>query len=75
MAVILMFFKDGKVESFTCTPWGQSAHPDSPHHADQAEKLYSPRRMKPTWWDEADLAHHLESTRRFTLPDPAAAGR
>jgi len=75
MAVILMFFKDGKVESFTCTPWGQSAHPDSPHHVDQGEKLYSPRRMKSTWWDEAELARHVESTRRFTFPEPGPAGR
>jgi len=68
MAVILMFFKDGKVESFTCTPWGQSADPASAHHVDQAEKLYGPRRMKSTWWDEGELARHVESTKRFTLP-------
>lgn len=66
MSVILMFFKDGKVESFTCTPWGQSGHPDSPHYVDQAEKLYGPRAMKPTWWDPAELAEHVESTRTFT---------
>jgi penicillin amidase len=66
MSVILMFFKEGRVESFTCTPWGQSGHADSPHHVDQAEKLYGPRVMKPTWWDPAELADHVESTRTFT---------
>jgi len=66
MSVILMFFKDGKVESYTCTPWGQSGHPESPHYVDQAEQLYGPRVMKPTWWDPAELADHVESTRTFT---------
>lgn len=74
MAMILMFFDENGVRSFTCTPWGQSGHADSPHYVDQAEKLYSQRQMKPTWWREADLADHTESVRRFELPsEPSAA--
>ena len=70
MAMILMFFEADGVRSFTCTPWGQSGHADSPHHVDQAEKLFSPRRMKPTWSRPEDLGGHVESTRRFSVtPD------
>jgi acyl-homoserine-lactone acylase len=61
MATILMFFYKGGIRSFTCTPWGESADPHSPHYMDQGEKLYSPRRMKPTWWSEAELLKHVES--------------
>ena len=68
MAVILMFFGADGVESFTCTPWGQSGHADSPHYVDQAEKLYSKRDMKPTWWKKADLLEHVESEKTFSWP-------
>ena len=74
MAMILMFFDKEGVRSLTCTPWGQSGHPDSPHYVDQAEKLYSKREMKPTWTKPADLAEHTESTRQLPYP-PAAANR
>jgi acyl-homoserine-lactone acylase len=68
MAVILMFFGPDGVESFTCTPWGQSGHPDSPHYVDQAEKLYSRREMKNTWWKKADLLEHVESEKTLRWP-------
>jgi acyl-homoserine-lactone acylase len=61
MAMILMFFHKDGVRSYTCTPWGQSADPKSPHYMDQGEKLYSKRQMKPTWWSEAELTKHVES--------------
>lgn len=73
MAMILMFFGDDGVRSLTCTPWGQSAHPDSPHYVDQAEGLYAKRQMKPTWSNEDDLANHTESKRTFDYPAAAAA--
>ena len=74
MAMILMFFDKEGVRSLTCTPWGQSGHPDSPHYVDQAEKLYSKREMKPTWMKQAELAEHTESTQQLRYP-PAAADR
>jgi len=49
-------------------PWGQSGHPDSPHYVDQAEKLYSKREMKNTWWKKADLLDHVESEKAFRWP-------
>jgi acyl-homoserine-lactone acylase len=67
MAMILMFFdpdtpdRPGAIRSFTCTPWGQSAHPESKHFVDQGRDLYSQRRMKPTWWNMADLQANHES--------------
>ena len=71
MAVILMFFHPDGIRSLTCTPWGQSANPKSPHYADQGEKLYSKLQMKPTWWSEKELLQNLESTRVLTIKAPA----
>lgn len=66
--IVMMFDKDG-VRSFTCTPWGQSGHEDSPHFMDQGEKLYSERKMKPTWWSKSELLDNIESTTQLQLPD------
>jgi hypothetical protein len=49
------------VRSWTYVPIGQSDRPSSPHYRDQAEKLFSPRKMKSTWWLAEDLAEHIES--------------
>jgi acyl-homoserine-lactone acylase len=49
------------VRSWTYVPIGQSDRPDSPHYRDQAEKAFSPRQLKPTWWQPQDLAEHIES--------------
>jgi len=68
MAMMVMFFHKDGIESFTCTPWGQSADPNSVHYMDQGEKLYSQRKMKPTWWKKSDLMHHVESTTTLTVP-------
>jgi acyl-homoserine-lactone acylase len=46
MSMVLMFLHKDGIETYTCTPWGQSADPASPHHTDQAEKLYSQRKFK-----------------------------
>jgi acyl-homoserine-lactone acylase len=72
MAMILMFFDKTGVRSFTCTPWGQSSDPTSPHYMDQGEKLYSRRQMKPSYWTKAELMKNLESTKELSLPDQAA---
>lgn len=57
------------VKSWTAPPIGQSDRPDSPHYRDQAEKLFSPRTMKSTWWTPEELKGHVES--RTELPDAA----
>lgn len=67
MAMILMFFHKDGIESLTCTPWGQSGHPDSSHFMDQGEKLYSKREMKPTWWKKEELMKNLESTNKIKI--------
>jgi acyl-homoserine lactone acylase PvdQ len=54
------------IRSWTVTPLGQSDRPQSPHFTDQAERLFSPGRMKPTWWTPEELAEHIES--RTVLP-------
>jgi acyl-homoserine lactone acylase PvdQ len=55
--------------SWTLLPLGESDHPDSKHFDDQAEKLFSPAKMKPTYFlDKAELLKHIESTRVLHRP-------
>jgi len=49
------------VQSWMYLPVGNSDRPDSPHYRDQAEKCFSPRKLKPTWWQPKELADHIES--------------
>lgn len=67
MSAMLMFFHEAGIDSYTCTPWGQSADPASPHHVDQARELYSKRRMKPTWFRKEDMLQHQESEKVLTV--------
>jgi acyl-homoserine-lactone acylase len=47
--------------SFSVLPLGESDHPDSPHYDDQAEKLLSAGRLKPTYFlDREELEKHVE---------------
>jgi acyl-homoserine lactone acylase PvdQ len=57
--------------SWLYLPWGQSDRPESPHYSDQAEKLFSTRQLKPSWWLPEDLAGHIESR---TVLDGAPGG-
>lgn len=68
MAAMIIFFTPDRVDAYTCTPWGQSADPASPHHTDQAEKLYSKRQFKPTWFAKADLMENVTSEKVLTVP-------
>ncbi len=47
--------------SWITIPLGESDRPESPHFADQAEKLFSLGELKPSWWLPRDLAGHVES--------------
>jgi acyl-homoserine lactone acylase PvdQ len=49
------------IRSWTQPPIGQSDHPDSPFYRDQAEKLFSPGRMKPSWYAWQELQGHVHS--------------
>ena len=53
------------IRSWSYLPIGQSDRPDSPHYTDQAEQLFSPRQLKPSWWLPEELVGHIES--RTTL--------
>ena len=68
MATMLMFFHKDGIKSYTCTPWGQSGHADSPHYADQAQHLYSMREMKPTWFTREEIMAHHESEKVLSIP-------
>jgi acyl-homoserine lactone acylase PvdQ len=49
------------IRSWGYLPVGQSDDPDSPHYDDQAEKLFSGRRLKPSRWRPEELAGHIRS--------------
>lgn len=49
------------IRSFTQPPIGQSDRPESPHFRDQAEKLFSKRELKESWWLPEDLKGNIES--------------
>jgi acyl-homoserine lactone acylase PvdQ len=54
-------------KSWTVLPLGNSDHPESKHFDDQAEKLFSQGKMKPTYFaDKAELMKHVESTKVLT---------
>ena len=59
------------IQSFTQPPLGQSDHPDSPHFRDQAEKLLSEGRLKPSWFHKEDLLDgHVESFMELEYTPP-----
>jgi len=66
--VMLSFLTPDGIESFSLANWGQSADPESPHHVDQAEKLYSNSEFKPTWTKKEDLMKNLESEKTLIIP-------
>ena len=66
--MLIAFMHPEGVESYTLVAWGESADPNSPHHNDQAEKLYGSRQVKPTWFKKEDLMKHKESEKVLTLP-------
>lgn len=54
-------------KSWTVLPLGNSDHPNSKHFDDQAEKLFSQGKMKPTYFaDKEELMQHVESTKVLT---------
>jgi acyl-homoserine lactone acylase PvdQ len=55
--------------SWTFLPLGESDHPESKHFDDQAEKLFSPGKLKPTYFlDKEGLMKHVESTKVLNRP-------
>ncbi|MFU8816537.1 MAG: penicillin acylase family protein [Pseudomonadales bacterium] len=49
------------IRSWGYLPVGQSDRPESPHYTDQAERVFSERRLKPSWWLPEDLAGNVQS--------------
>ncbi len=57
--------------SWTVLPLGESDHADSPHFDDQAEKVFSKNKMKPTYFlDKDELIKHVESKTVLTWDHP-----
>ncbi len=57
------------IRSYSLHNFGQSENPDSPHYIDQA-RLSSERRLKPTYFDLAELADHVVSTKVLAVRTP-----
>ena len=57
------------IRSYTLHNFGQSENPDSPHYVDQAQ-LTSERRLKPTYFDTAELMNHVVSTKVLDVSVP-----
>ena len=52
--------REGRVSSRSIHQYGSAtSRSDSPHYADQAP-LFVERRLKPVWFDEAEIRAHLE---------------
>jgi len=60
--VQIVLLRKGAVESYSNTPFGQSDHPQSPHYTDQADRLFSRGRFKPTRFQPESLKGHTKST-------------
>jgi acyl-homoserine-lactone acylase len=71
LAAMVIVLEKGAVRSYSVSPYGQSDDPRSPHYADQAEKLFGPGKLKPTWYAREELLRHVESSHRR----PAAVRR
>ncbi len=57
------------IRSYTQPPIGQSDQKDSPHYRDQAEKLFSPAKMKPSWFAKEELLNgHVKATTELAWP-------
>ena len=55
--------------SWTLLPLGQSDRPESKHFDDQARLLFSPGKLKPTYFmDRAGLMKHVTSTKVLQWP-------
>ena len=63
----LTIFTD-PIQSFTAHNFGQSGRPDSPHFDDQAARLTSLRRLKPVYFDRAELLPHVRSQVTLDVP-------
>jgi penicillin amidase/acyl-homoserine-lactone acylase len=57
---MVIWDKNGKVHSMSVHQFGSSTlHEESTHYADQSP-LLAARKLKPVWFDEADIRAHLE---------------
>jgi acyl-homoserine lactone acylase PvdQ len=57
------------IQSWIYLPVGQSDWAASPHYDDQAERLFSNRELKPSWWLPEDLAGNVSSRTVLDYPE------
>ncbi|MGE5374793.1 MAG: penicillin acylase family protein [Bacteroidota bacterium] len=58
--LLAIWDREGTVHSMSVHQFGSSTlHEESPHYADQAP-LLAARKLKPVWFEEADIRAHLE---------------
>ena len=60
-----MVLGEETIESFSAVPYGQSSDTSSAHHVDQAERLFAPAVLKPTWYGFKALEPHIQSRKQL----------
>lgn len=64
-----------KPQSWMILPLGESDDPNSPHFDDQAEKLFSRAKAKPTYFDDrAALQNHVTARKTIEFRTPRGTG-
>lgn len=66
----VVVLREGNVVSYSAVPFGQSERSNSAHFADQAERLFAPGVLKPTWYGKPALMQNLESSVTLSVGDP-----
>jgi hypothetical protein len=56
------------IQSFSIHNFGQSSRSESPHYDDQAARLSSERRVKPVYFEKAELLPRVKSERTLEVP-------
>jgi len=64
----------GDVVSYSAIPFGESDDPASPHYTDQAEKLYSPKRLKDSRYRKEGELEGVESRKVLDVPGELTRG-
>lgn len=61
------------IKSWIYLPIGESDRKESRHYDDQAERLFSERKLKPSWWRPEELSGNIASRTEIVYTGPESA--